>query len=237
MKVRIVPSNDLTEQDWAQLALIVERAFDVKTRVSSLLSRLKHQIANVILVREGRDILAFQFYQSFDIDGVRVHHLGLSAKRDQPQLRGVQKRIGRALVRRNLKALAHPGRPFALIGICNNPKTYSNFLAFGDHIFPDVRAPSTLCAVPDLYAKAAERLRLDSLDRTTGLLPGRAESVGLFISTNSFEREKNDPVFEGYRAYVDGNFQTGVFTMVSSTPWQIALKLARQFAKFGRKQR
>jgi hypothetical protein len=91
-----------------------------------------------------------------------------------------------------------------------------------------VRQPPGRCAYADVYAAAAQKLRLDTIDLSTGLVTGRAESVGLFVLPSSYDAKSADPVFESYRKYVNGDFQTGVFSMVSSSPLEVVGHLTRR---------
>jgi hypothetical protein len=117
----------------------------------------------------------------------------------------------------------NPLRPVALVGVCNNPRTYRNALLIGGAAFPDVRNRLRQFPHRNLYWLTAERLQIVGLDPETGLIENRATSVGLRLKDDTIV-SSTDPLFQGFTDLIGGDPNRGVLTMVVVRPVSLALK-------------
>lgn len=215
---------DLTPDEVAAITRIVAEAFEPIGGADAVVANYRAAIPRIALARSKGEIVAFQFYHTLVVERTPVIRFSVAAKSPGFRGRGLHRAMARALLLR--MAWKHnPLRPIALVGVCNNPRTYHNALSVGGDGFPDVRDLSKRFRYRRLFRLTGERLGITGLDPDTGLIEGRGQSVGLKLKGDTIV-PSDDPLFRGFAEYIGGDPDRGVFTMVVIRPAALALGAA-----------
>jgi hypothetical protein len=212
----------MTPDEVRAVTTIVSEAFDTPGGAASVIENYRAAMSGIILARDGGQLVGFHFYQTFQIGCTPVFRFSLAAKAPSYPGAGIHRGMVRHLLVRSMWHV-NPLRSVALVGVCNNPRTYRNALSIGGAAFPDVRARSEPFPHRNLYWLTADRLQIAGLDPETGLIENRAASVGLRLKEDTIV-PSNDPLFQGFTDLIGGDPNRGVLTMVVVRPINLALR-------------
>lgn len=220
--------ESLTPEEREVVTQLISDVYELSVPADTLLEKYCATVPRIILGREAGELIAFQFYQSFNIGGCEVFQFSLAGKASNYHKKGLQQAFGRHLILCSLPRLLNPFRHFAIVGISNNPKTYRNMLLAGGEVFPDVNYPGRPFKYRDLYQQVASRLQIQGLNLSTGVVRDRCGSLGLKLRPTAFD-SRDDRLHQGFMEYIDGDVNHGILTMVVSSPFTSARALlARQ---------
>ena len=227
-QVSLVPTASLTETLRAGVDRVFRAAFQVPPGRDDILSPYFAKFGQVLLVTNGAELLAFQFYRHARIGARDVHHFSLAACLPDSAFRGVQRRIGRFLIGHAILSTP-PTRPLYLAGVTNSSRSYANMYAIGRTRFPDILDADAANPFGDYYVQVADQLGLPRPD-ARGILPGRMQQIGF-----SLRRDLSDggKLANAYLDYVGGDVDQGVFTLVRVVPLaDVPRYLLRQLARY-----
>lgn len=207
----------LSSEIRAALCEIIDEAFDTVSGAEPVVDSYRASVEQIALVWSGSRLVGFQYFQTFDMHGVRVCHLSLAGRRQSAGVSGMQRAIGTSLVLRQV-GLWRLFRPFAFAGVYNHPRTYCNLQALGGRVLPNVLRPA---AMNDrdrrLYLGVSRQLGIaGNMDPETGLITGRAESVGVRIRPSEDDGRVGS-VHEAFMRYISHDCNTGVFVLAVSS--------------------
>lgn len=224
----------LTAQERDAVMQLFSSAYELSVPAETLMRQYGATVPMIFLGREAGELIGFQFYRSFNLNGLEVFQFSLAGKASHYKRKGLQRAFGKHLMRRSLKRFLNPFRQFAIVGVSNNPKTYKNMLMMGGEVFPDVIRPGSPFKYRGLYEQVAQHLEIQGLELSTGIVRDRCGSLGLKLKQTAFE-SRDDAVQKGFMEYIDGDVNHGILTMVVSSPVVSARALlARQVKLWAR---
>jgi len=226
LKISRKLTAEMTPDEVREVTAIVAEAFDALGSAAAVTESYRTAMSDIILARDGGKIVGFHFYQAFRISCTPVIRFSLAAKSPSYPGAGLHRAMARYLLLRSAWRL-NPLRSIALVGVCNNPRTYRNALSIGGVGFPDVRDRSRPFPHRNLYWLTAEHLQIAGLDPETGLIENRATSVGLRLKDDTIA-PSSDPLFHGFVNLIGGDPNRGVLTMVVVRPVSLALSSVMQ---------
>ncbi len=210
--IRLRPTNDLDDWELSQLRAVFAEGFDTLPDVAPDLEPYLKTIAGVLIARQGPTIMGFQFYQQVVVEGRRVHHFSLSAKR-RIAPHGLQMRLGRRVIARAILRTA-PWRPIYIAGCTNDVRAYANFHRLGP-CFPDVEQPGRANPFGEWYFDVSRRLGFQRPD-ASGRLPSRMAAMRFGLRSVEIASTLGD----AYRTFVGGDLRIGVFVMIEARVWR-----------------
>ena len=231
MTIRAIDCTCISAAERAAVTRIFAASFAAGANPERALDRYLHGVERLFLAEQDGEIVGFQFYQHRRVDGRDIHHLSL-AGRLPARARGMQARVGRALIRQaSHRCLLL--KPVYLASVCNSPASYANLQAVSPRCYPDVRRPAAGNPFGTWFDRVAGELGLRPDSR--GLLPERMRQIGFALRS---ERGAAHPLAAPYDAYVNGDRTNGLFTLVEVYPLvHLPLYLARQaLGRGGRKR-
>lgn len=206
--------NKMSKEEIADLREIFNAAFDTDNEISPLEHYLITVDKVLILYAEGKPA-AFMFYQLRKIAGANVLHLSLSGKSTGST--GTQKKMGSYLFYKYLFSPFNLARINVFTTVSNNPRSYFNMHAIGEHVFPDVLEPEKPFKYPELYQAIARNLGMESVDKS-GILRNRMQKLGFSIRADQTQLEGLDGKGLAFMNYIDMDASHGVLVMVAMRP-------------------
>ncbi|MFM2343783.1 MAG: hypothetical protein RLZZ210_391 [Pseudomonadota bacterium] len=205
----------LNDKERLEIADVFTHSFNVDGDIDKCLNHYFSNIRSVLLAIDNGKIVAFHFYQTKVIDGIKVHHFSLSGK--LPNLpKGIQSKFGMYILKRNMYKLLMP-TPVYVAGVANSPKSYNNLYKLRGICFPDVQQQKQINPFLNLYQNIASALNMHGID-DRGILPNRMQALGFKLIFAQSVGNNSSKLHKDYIDYVR-DYDNGMFTLVKVRPW------------------